>query len=341
MLLDYYKKAFVIALYDRKDNQNMKKKKVLGISFGRKMGNTDVMVKEALLACEAAGCEIQFIRPDDMNIHICTGCISCVVGMIMGHGKGTCHLKDDFHLLDEAIMESDAVIVGSPVYEMTPTGNFKVVCDRIGPSHDVSFRKTTYDAGIAAGKDKSLLPDERSFKKRVGALIAVGGAMTENWVTFALPTMFAFPMSLGIDVIDTYKYYKAMSYEHVLGNEKVMSRMNDLGQHIVEALNAPTEAERTKWRGDHAGVCPVCHNDMLTVSHKGMEVECPTCGIIGELKVDNGTIKVDFSEEEMARSRMTYAGKLEHSTEIRTFSVGPGQIPDLKERKQKYLHVGE
>ena len=319
----------------------MEKKKVLGISFGRKMGNTEVMIKQALLECEEAGFDIKFIRADDLNIHICTGCMSCVVGMISGRGKGGCVLKDDFHIIDEAIMESDAVIVGSPVYEMTPTGNFKVVCDRIGPSHDVSFRKTTYDAGIEAGKDKSLLPDERSFKKRVGALVAVGGAMTENWVTFAIPTMFAFPMSLGIDVIDTYKYYKAMSYEHVLGNETAMNRMSTLGQNIIAALNAETEEERVKWRGDHTGVCPVCHNDMLTVSHKGMEVECPTCGIIGELKVDNGEIKVHFSEEEQARSRMKYAGKLEHSTEIRTCAVGPGQIPDLKDRKQKYLHIGE
>ncbi|MFR1828013.1 NAD(P)H-dependent oxidoreductase [Clostridium butyricum] len=319
----------------------MVKKKVLGISFGRKMSNTEVMIKHALLECEKAGYEIKFIRADDLNIHICTGCISCVIGMTTGRGKGNCVLKDDFYIIDEAVMESDAVIVGSPVYEMTPTGNFKVVCDRIGPSHDISFRKTTYDSGLSDGKDKSLLPDERSFKKRVGALVAVGGAMTENWVTFALPTMFAFPMSLGIDVVDTYKYFGAMSYEHVLGNEKVMERMSSLGQHIVEALKADNEEERTKWRGNHVGICPVCHNDMLTVSHKGMEVECPTCGIIGELKVHEGKIKVDFPDEQIARSRMTYAGKLEHSTEIRTCAVGPGQIPDLKERKQKYLHVGE
>ena len=165
--------------------------------------------------------------------------------------------------------------------------------------------------------------------------------MTENWVTFALPTMFAFPMSMGMDVVDTYKYFGAMAHEHVLGNEPVMDRMTNLGKNIVAALNAENEEERTKWRGDHTGICPVCHNDMLTVSHKGMEVECPTCGIIGELKTDNGEIKVDFSDEQIARSRMTYAGKLEHSTEIRTCAVGPGQIPDLKERKQKYLHIGE
>ena len=108
-------------------------KKVLGISFGRKMGNTEVMIKEALLKCQDAGHEIDFIRADALDIHICTGCISCVVGMTTGRGKGGCPLKDDFHVLDEAIMEADAIIVGSPIYETSPTGNFKVVCDRLGP----------------------------------------------------------------------------------------------------------------------------------------------------------------------------------------------------------------
>ncbi len=319
----------------------MEKKKVLGISFGRKMSNTEVMVKHALLECEAAGHEIKFIRADALNIHICTGCISCVIGMISGRGKGGCPLKDDFHILDEAIMEADAIIVGSPVYETSPTGNFKVVCDRMGPSHDVTFRKATYDEGLAAGKDKSQLPDERSFKKRVVALITVGGAMTKNWLAMAEPIMYEFPMSMGMDVIDKYQYHGAMAYEHVLGNQKVMDRMAKVGQHIVDALAAETEEERTKWRGDEEGICPVCHLDLLQVMHDGMAVECPVCGIRGELIVEDKKIRVHFSEEEQARSRFRWAGKLEHSTEIKTKAAPSGQIPNLKELKQKYISVGE
>lgn len=319
----------------------MEKKKVLGISFGRKMSNTEVMVKHALLECEAAGHEIKFIRADALDIHICTGCISCVVGMISGRGKGGCPLKDDFHILEEAILDADGIIVGSPVYETSPTGNFKIVCDRLGPSHDITFRKAAYDEGLAAGKDKSQLPDERSFKNRVVALISVGGAMTKNWLAMAEPIMYEFPMSMGMDVIDKYQYYGAMAYEHVLGNQPVMDRMTKVGRHIAEALAAETEEERTKWRGDEEGTCPVCHLDLLQVLHQDMAVECPVCGIRGELKVEDGGIKVYFSEAEQNRSRFRWDGKLEHSTEIKTRSVGPGQIPNLKELKQKYISVGE
>ena len=75
--------------------------------------------------------------------------------------------------------------------------------------------------------------------------------------------------------------------------------------------------------------------------HRGTEVECPVCGISGNLSIEDRKIKVTFPAKQIARSRLYYAGKLEHSTEIKTGAVGTGQIPDLKERKQKYLHVGE
>lgn len=318
----------------------MEKKKVVGFSFGRKMSNTDVMVKEALATCEKAGMEIQFIRCDDLNIHICTGCISCVVGLMSGRGRGTCIHKDDFHIIEEALMSADGVIVGVPTYEFTPTGNFKVVCDRIGPSHDKTFRGPAIEKGIEEGRDPMTYPDPRSMKPRVGALITVGGAKTENWLSLSLPSMYAFTFPMGIDVIDKYKYFGAMEVEHVLGRPDVMERMTKLGQNIVDALNAETEEERTKYRGDVEGVCPVCHESILTV-HGGNKVECPVCGIEGTLNVVDGEIKVEFSEEQQNRSRLRDGGKWEHSNEIREGAMTQKKVENLKELKQKYIGIGE
>ena len=317
-------------------------KKVLGLSFGRKNKNCDIMVKTALMECEKAGNEVKFFHVDSMDIKPCTGCISCVVGMTTGRGKGGCVLKDDFHILDEALMECDALIVACPTYETSPTGRFKTVCDRIGPSHDITFRKATYDEGLAAGKSPDQLPDPRSFKKRVGAFIAVGGAMVENWLEFMLPMMYEITFSMGTDVIDMQKYYGAMAYEHVLGNEKQMARTRKLGQNISAALAAETEEDRTKWRGDEEGMCPVCHLNMVNILPDRKSVECPVCGSYGTLDVDaNGEIHVHFTEAEQNRSRLRWAGKLEHSTEIKTQAVGPGQIPNLKELLAPYKGYAE
>ena len=178
--------------------------KVLGLSFGRKQGNSDIMVKTALMACEQAGHEVRFINMNDLEIKPCTGCVGCVIGMIAGFGKGSCHLKDDFEVLDEALLDCDGLIVCSPIFETSPTGLFKTVCDRIGPSHDVTFRKPLYEEGLAAGKPADKLPDPRSFKKRVAALMTVGGAMTENWHEFGMPLMFECTFSLLCAMFRSY-----------------------------------------------------------------------------------------------------------------------------------------
>ena len=48
--------------------------KVLGISVGRKMSNTEILVKEALMGAEEGGAEVELIRLHDLNIKPCTGC---------------------------------------------------------------------------------------------------------------------------------------------------------------------------------------------------------------------------------------------------------------------------
>jgi hypothetical protein len=75
----------------------------------------------------------------------------------------------------------------------------------------------------------------------------------------------------------------------------------------------------------------------LTVSKDKTFVECPVCGIRGDLEVVDGKIKTTFSEAEQKRSRLFYAGKLGHSTEIKTQAAGSDQIPNLKELNQPYI----
>lgn len=320
----------------------MEKKKVLGISFGRKLSNTEILVKEALLVCQDAGFDIQFIRADDLNIKNCTGCTSCVAGLVSMRGKGDCiHKDDDFPIIHEALLACDAVIVGSPTYVLSPTGNFKTVCDRLGPSHDITFIMPVIEAGKREGKDPSTYPDERFLKKRVAGLITVGGARTENWLALAMPSMYEFTFSMGMDVIDKLQYFAAMNYNSVLGRSDVMEKANRMGRNIVEALNAETEEERVRYRGDKQGVCPVCHESMLTISGLGNKVECPICGIEGSLSVVDGEIQVVFPDEQIARSRLYEAGKWEHSNEIREGAMAQKKVENLAELRKKYIGVGE
>jgi multimeric flavodoxin WrbA len=257
---------------------------------------------------------------------------------MMGKGRGYCVRHDDFDILDECIMQSDAVILACPTYETSVTGRFKTICDRIGPSHDITFRKAAYDEGIAAGKPESELPDTRSFKKRTAALISVGGAMTENWIALTMPMMYEFTFPMGIDVVDTVEYYGAMAHESVLGYPEMMERMTKVGANIMESLKAESEEERIRWRGEEEGVCPVCHTRLLQVSHDSRSVDCVVCGIHGTPKLVDGKIEVDFSEEEKKRSRLKWEGKLEHSMEIKIQAQPSGTIKNLAELKAPYAN---
>ena len=166
--------------------------------------------------------------------------------------------------------------------------------------------------------------------------MVVGGASTQNWVSFGLPSMFEL-FSNGMTIVDAYSAHGAMEFEHMIGNEKLMARMTEMGNHLADALE--NEGGLDKWYGDNEGVCPVCHNDLLTIMHKGTTVECPVCGISGELKIDGGQIRVDWPAEQIARSRLKYPGKLEHYIEIRDSAMTMKKVPDLKEKLAAYKEI--
>ena len=117
--------------------------------------------------------------------------------------------------------------------------------------------------------------------------------------------------------------------------------MDRMAQNIIDALAAETEEERTKWRGETDGACPVCHQSMFRV-HEGSDlVECAICGINGTVGLVDGKITYKFSKEEQMRSRLKYAGKLEHRNEIADGAMTQKKVENLAELKKPYLHIGE
>ena len=68
--------------------------KVLGISAGTLNGSNDAMCKEALMAAQEAGAEVEFINLHKLDIKHCTGCKACVMGLFSGRGNA-CVIKDN------------------------------------------------------------------------------------------------------------------------------------------------------------------------------------------------------------------------------------------------------
>lgn len=312
--------------------------KLMGLACGSEMDNTEVLVKEALMAAEEQGVGVKFIRLQDFDIKPCRGCGSCIKSLFRG-GKGRCVIDDDLHILDEEIMECDGLILGSPVYTMAPTGQLKTVCDRFGPTHDVYAR---LEAKKLNDK-KGIGPDERSFKKRVGAFISVGGGA--KFVYMALPLMNLFTFPLQIKIVDQMQLAGAW-YGSVVAREgaETLERAGRLGRNVAQFMGKPLS--EVKWMGDEQGTCPVCHSNMLIVTKKNPAV-CPICGIRGHIRTDGDNINVVFPPEERKLSHLTLAGLEGHWKELNSLAEKARQRSkiesdeELSRKLEKYRGYGE
>lgn len=284
--------------------------KVLGISFGRKNQRSDVMVKEALFAAKAAGAQVQFINTLRMDIGHCRACDYCSRGRDKGDVEIHCCLKDDYHILEEACLEADGIIIAAPVYAVGIVGQFKNFIDRFGPSHDRAALIEENKKRIEEGKPEL---DKRYFKDRYTGYISVGGAQTHNWVSLGLPMLDLFGFSFCMKCVGHVDACDQGRTAHPLFDPALMEKCADLGTAVALSLGKPYDEVDT-WVGEE-GICPVCHNPILSVN-KTTHVECPVCGIWGTLSIDGEEVKVEWSKEEIKRARNTNIGIYEHYNEI-------------------------
>ncbi|MGI5940585.1 MAG: flavodoxin family protein [Thermoleophilia bacterium] len=308
--------------------------KVLGISCGRRNGNTEILVKEALMGAEECGAEIELVHLHDLTIKPCTGCNACAIDMFDRCGAGHCIITDDdLSFIDEQIMECDGLILGSPVYDRSCTGYLKTLGDRMGLSHDVAFRLTAKKQRQERGATGNEGPDERSFKPRVASLIAVGAG---EWDTLALPSMSIFAMSLQMEVVDRIRANGIGFFRVVSLHEDLLERAHRSGRHVAETLSRPIE--EADYIGE-PGLCPICQSTLIEVRHGAdpYPTVCAVCGVKGTLSVVDGQVCFDVSEEERVHSRMLLSGKLEYMETLAGNSLKPpAEMGEIFKRTVKY-----
>lgn len=315
---------------------------ILGLSFGRAMGNTDILVKEALYGAKegAPDAEVKFINTNRLKIDRCIGCGAC--SMALERGKDNdCIVKDDLQAVEEEIRKADCIIVGAPVYVLQPVGQFKNLVDRFSCRHDVSAINWVLDKrrrGEAPG-DPDAFPQER-LKRRTVSYISVGGASTQNWVSMGTATMHLFGFPAMMKVVGNYDAHNMGTTGNPVLNETLISEIHEMGKQT--ALAYFKKDEDIEWFGD-PGTCPVCHQNLLTMNGT-TTVECPICGIEGKLSVEGDKVKVEFSQQQQDRARGTFAGLREHTVEIQGFGAicGPklaavkDQLPQMLDKYKNF-----
>ncbi len=99
--------------------------KLFGISGSPRLGATDWIVREALrYASERWNAETRYFSVRGKKLNFCIHCDHCIK-------EGSCIHDDDMHEVYSGFEWADAVVLGTPVYQGTLSGQTKVILDRM------------------------------------------------------------------------------------------------------------------------------------------------------------------------------------------------------------------
>lgn len=129
--------------------------KVLGICGSTRKNGTDFAVRYALDILEKEySMETKFFSVRGKKINLCIHCNQCI-----RKNTVTCTIyDDDISGINQDIMDSDIIILGSPVYEMGMSPQMSAILSRTRPNYNI------------------LKENPNVFYDKLGMAIAVGGA---------------------------------------------------------------------------------------------------------------------------------------------------------------------
>ena len=297
-----------------------KTKRIIGLSCGRKNGNSEILLKEALMGAEELGVASEIIRAMELRVKPCTGCESCSIAMSRGK-EARCAIKDDDvpWILEKTLVEDCGLIVSGPVYHLRANSYFEMIHERMLPTifrHPEVLKKTM-----------------------VGAIISVGGGEPE-WTPLGITSMNIFVQHSRI-LVDQMQANYVGRPGAVLTQEKYLKRARELGRRVARAMMMPIK--QVKFVGDETEVsCPVCHCNVLKVPAKLPNVFCPVCWVKGVITINEDKMKVKWDEEDAKHPRFSERGVSTHLELIKNLQTKfyAEDLEKVKERVKKYISYG-
>lgn len=126
-------------------------KNVLIISSSpRKNGNSDVLCDQFAKGAKESGNTVEKICLKDKNINYCNGCGVCIKGK-------PCPQKDDAAEMVQKMIDSDVIVMATPVYFYTMSAQMKTLIDRACARYMEIENKEFYFIMTAADPNRSAL----------------------------------------------------------------------------------------------------------------------------------------------------------------------------------------
>jgi multimeric flavodoxin WrbA len=89
----------------------------------RRGGNSDLLINEFCRAATEAGWKVDLVRVNDLKIRPCQACDACAK-------DGHCIVQDDMQAIYTRVIESDAMVVASPITFGSVNAQLKAFVDR-------------------------------------------------------------------------------------------------------------------------------------------------------------------------------------------------------------------
>lgn len=187
--------------------------KVLGFNgSSRKNGNTAIIIGKVFDELNKYGIKTELIQLTDYEIQPCRGCFAC-------KGRGNCvFAKDGFVEIFSRMVETDGIILGSPVYSADVSAKMKAFLER---------------AGVVVATNPGLL------RHKVGASVAAvrrGGGMT------TVDTMNHFMLNKEMIVVGStyWNMVYGKNIGDVLSDDEGMANMRNLGENMAWLMKRMT-----------------------------------------------------------------------------------------------------
>jgi len=288
-------------------------KKIIGLSCGRKNGNSETLLKAAAMGAAELGVETEIIRAMSLKVLPCSACQACAK-------THKCPKDDTDWILEKTCVEDAGLIVAVPCYHIRANGYFTCIHEKM--NH-------------VFGKDMNILK-----KTRVGGIIGIGGGGYDAWTSYTLPMVNIFLQHTRVLVDQFQANYcsleewnlwlqdkkmtaehinelriQDLSYEELFEKwpqkyqlvevfEKSIERAKQLGRNIAKAMSMPIE--KVKYVGEKYGVeCPVCHTNVVVIPKDLPYIACPICYVRGTVTTDNGKFKVKWNKKDAAYPRFS------------------------------------
>jgi multimeric flavodoxin WrbA len=192
--------------------------KVLGILGSPRIGGaSDTLLSEFLSTCEEKKVRTEKLVCRSLKISPCVECYSC-------HTTGDCAISDDMQKVYPALLESQVIVIATPVFFYSVPAWLKALIDR---TQALWARKYIL---------KRAPPTELNGRKRKGYLICVGGTGGERLFDGITLTVKYFFDTTGAQFI-----LPALTFRKVEGAQDIIrhpSALSDVRKLALDALSS-------------------------------------------------------------------------------------------------------